>query len=657
MKSKWSDSKLEDDMDQRVYSSRLLGSEDTLVLHGGGNTSLKHKEKDHTGREVEVLRVKASGFDLAEIDRHGFAGLRMGDLLEARKISQMADEELMDYLRKSMIDPSGPSPSVETFLHAFLPFRFVDHSHADAILSITNRKVSEEEIRKILPNVLVVPYFSPGLKLAHAVLERVAEIGDSIGGIVLMKHGLFTFGATAKESYERHIRIVSAAEDYVRENRKGMEFRKIYPEADPAYVESFLPEIRGALSKRSKKILHVDRSESALSISRSEEAEKFSRCGPATPDMLIRTKYRYLYVDDASKAVGLIGTYSKEYAEEYGKYVKDYPMHDPVPSAIIIRGYGLVTAGPDARQAEIVHDMVMHSLEVNFNASILGEYEFVSKDLAYWMEYWPLQEAKLRKAKHAKLRGSVALVSGAASGIGLEAFRKLSEKGALVVACDIDKRIGEVSDQVSSETGIKSIPFAVDLSDEAQISKMFKDIVAEVGGIDIVFNNAGILKSAPFDEITAEDMDLHYKVNSRASFIVSREAFKIMKKQGTGGNFVFNITKNLLHPGPGMASYGSSKAFAAQLCHYIAKEGGKYGIRANIINPDKVFRGSRIWEDGVLEARAKAKGQTVEEYKTQNLLRREVLPSHVANMLLAMIDEDIFGATTDAMVPVDGGVI
>lgn len=657
MRSQWAQDTFKDDLDARVYSSRLLGENKSLVLHGGGNTSVKVEERDHTGRNVNLLRVKGSGSDLATIERTGFTGLRMDDLLMARETKEMSDETMVDYLKKSMVDPSEPSPSVESFLHAFLPFKFIDHSHSDAILSITNTMLSDDEIRRILPNVLVVPYIPPGFKLARAILGHVSAINPQIHGIVLSKHGLFTFGETARESYERHIEIVNRAENFIADRVKKERFAERYGRADAAKVESSLPLIRGMVSKVRKKVLRIDTTPQAGRISRSAEAEDFSKMGPATPDMLIRTKYDYLYVDDVENLAGLIEGFSRSYKIDYSRYVHGFPMHDPSPSIIVIRGYGIITAGISYKEAGIIHDQIMHSFEVNFNACAISRHEFISRQDAYNMEYWPLEEAKLKKSNPRQLQGTVSLVTGAASGIGLEAFRKLSENGSFVVACDIDPAIKQISEAVSVKTGVPSLPFVIDLSDEKQIRKMFNEVVKTVGGMDIVFNNAGVLKSAPFDEVELKDLDMHYRINSRASFVISQEAFRIMKTQGTGGNFVFNITKNLLHPGPGMTSYGSSKAFAAQLCHYIAKEGGKYGIRSNIVNPDKVFKGSKIWENGVLEARARAKGQTVEDYKTQNLLKREVLPEHVANMLLAMINEDIFGATTDTMVPIDGGVI
>lgn len=657
MRSQWAQDDFKDDLDARVYSSRLLGGDSTLVLHGGGNTSVKVEETDHAGRKIKVLRVKGSGSDLATMERKGFTGLRMDDLLLAEEIPEMSDQTMVDYMKKSMVDPTEPSPSVESFLHAFLPFRFIDHSHSDAILSITNAGLSDAEIMNALPGVLVVPYIPPGFKLARAMLSHVPSIDENIRGIVLRNHGLFTFGESARESYERHIEIVDSAEKFIAARVGNKKFSASHDAIGKEKVEEYIPLIRGHLSRVRKKILKIDTGEEATLIARSMEAEQFAKYGPATPDMLIRTKYDYLYVDDPGSIGSRIEDYASDYRAEYEKYVKGFPMHDPYPSIIVIRGYGIITAGISDKETNIVHDQIIHSFRVNFNASRIGKHEFISRQDAYNMEYWPLEEAKLKKFKPKQLQGTISLVSGAASGIGLEAFRKLSQNGSVVVACDIDPSIDKIASDISRETGVRSLPFIVDLSNEEDIRDMFRKVVQEAGGIDIVFNNAGVLKSAPFDEVEVKDLDLHYRVNSRASFVISQEAFRIMKVQNTGGNFVFNITKNLLHPGPGMTSYGSSKAFAAQLCHYIAKEGGKYGIRANIVNPDKVFKGSKIWENGVLEARAKAKGQTVEEYKTQNLLHREVLPEHVANILLALVDENVFGATTDSMIPIDGGVV
>lgn len=645
------------ELEERVYFSHRLGSDSSLVLHGGGNTSVKVAERDHAGREITVLRVKGSGSDLATITEKGFTGLRMDDMLAAQAIDAMTDQEMVDYMRRSMVDPSEPSPSVESFLHAFIPYKFVDHSHSDAILSITNTNLTEEQISGIIPHVLVIPYIPPGFKLARAILSRIQNMPPGTEGIILVNHGLFTFGTTGTESYDRHMKIVGLAEEFAKSKTGEAIFTRKFEEKKGKEIAEAIPRIRGLLSGYRKKILHVEDSGIGSIIALSEEAEEFSGLGPATPDMLIRTKYDYAYVADISKAEQVIRDFIETYTEDYGHYVKGFPMHDPAPSIVVIRGYGFITAGISEKEARIIRDQFVHSMKVNATARKIGGNRFISKKEAFDMEYWPLEEAKLKKFKPRFLQGSVSVVTGAASGIGLEVARKLAENGSAVVACDLDKTTPEVARSLEAETGSPVVPAVVDISDEKSVESVFADIVHRFGGVDILFNNAGVLKSSPLDRISAEELDLHYRVNSRGTFLMTRETFSILKEQGTGGNIVFNITKNLTNPGPEMLSYGSSKAFAAHIAHYVAKEGGKFGIRSNIINPDKIFRGSKIWENGVLESRAKAKGQTVEQYKTQNLLRREVLPDHVANVVLALVNEDIFGATTDAMIPVDGGII
>ena len=651
-----SDGSRSETMVDLVKYSRKLGSNENLVLHGGGNTSAKTHEVDHTGRNLKVLRVKGSGSDLSAIEESGFTGLRLDDLAAAEKIESMTDVAMADYLRKSMVDPSESSPSVESFLHAFIPYTFVMHSHADAILSITNTDLSADDVRDILGNVIVLPYIAPGFTLARAILSLGREAIGKVDGIVLSRHGLFTFSDKADEAWNKHQKIVSAADKYIGK-RVSSRFKAKFESIPEAEVEKAIPVIRGSLSRRGKKILNIDASGISREIAHSVEGQQFAAYGPATPDMLIRTKYDYLYLENLDNIQRSIEKFADQYAEDYRKYVDGYPMHDPYPSIIVIRGYGIVTAGITEREARIIHDLALHSFIVNANADAISHHEFISKQEAYNMEYWPLEEAKLKKFRPKKLQGSISLVTGAANGIGLEAFRKLSQNGSTVIACDLDGKISEISREISAQTGIASLPVVVDLSREDQIREMFREVIKTYGGLDIVFSNAGILKSDMIDDVRIEDLDLHYAVIGRASFIITQEALRIMKAQRIGGNPVYNITTNLLHPGAGMTSYGSSKAFAAHVCHYAAKEGGPFGVRANIINPDKIFRGSRIWDNGVLEARAMAKGQTVEEYKTQNLLRREVLPDHVANVLLSLIDEEAFGATTDAMIPVDGGVI
>lgn len=654
MQSLWKKPDEDDDVGVMVYSSRLLGSESDLVLHGGGNTSVKTDEIDHTGKRISVLRVKGSGSDLSAMKRSDFTGLRLNDLLAAKDLRAMDDLQMESYLKKSMTDPEEASPSVETFLHAFIPFKYVNHSHADAILSLTNTELTDAELKKILGNVVVIPYISPGFALGKAIADRADEIKSS-DGVVLRNHGLVTFSDSVRESYEKHIRIVTSAENHLDRTIIGPVFTRKFDSTEINEAK-FLPRLRGILSRNSKKILKIRTTGLAAEIALSAEGEELCRLGPPTSDMLIRTKHEFLYVDRPENIEADIEQYIKNYQEDHVKYAGSYQMHDPYPCVILVRGYGIITQSTSARESEIIMDMALHSFTINGKSLHVDKHASISKAEAYHMEYWPLQEAKLKRRGKEKLEGTVSVVTGAASGIGLEAFRELASKGSQVVAIDIDPAIGKISEEVYRESGRQNLPACIDLSDEDAIESTFKRAIREFGGIDFVFNNAGILKTAPLDEITTSEMDRVFAVNGRGTFIVTREAFRIMKEQGIGGNFVFNITKNLTNPGAEMAMYGSTKAFAAHLSHYVAKEGGKHRIRSNIINPDKVFRGSKIWEGGILQSRAKAKGQSIEEYKTQNLLGIEVLPSHVVGVMMALLDEESFGATTDAMIPVDGGI-
>ena len=643
------------EMDKRVETARKLGKDPYLVLHGGGNASLKVIENDHAGRIIKVLRVKGSGSDLAKIDEKGFTGLRMEDLLHARTIESMNDIEMMDYLKKSMVDPSQPSPSVESFLHAFIPYTYVDHSHSDHILAITNSGITREKMKDILGNVLLVEYVMPGFKLAKRVLEIADKITPDVDGIVLLNHGLFTFGESAEESYSKHVKIVERARKYLEDAIEDDLFTEKYGN-DYDFAEK-LPLLRGLLSKYQKKILLIDRSNEGKRISKSIEAEKFRNSGPATPDMLIRTKYDYLYLTGESNIEAEVKRYEARYIEEYEKYVGNYPMHDPYPTIIVVQGFGIITAARNIKECKIILDQCHHTFIVNSMADKISRQKFISRRDAFVMEYWPLEEAKLKKYVPKPLEGRICMVTGGASGIGLETVKKLAENGAVVLSIDVDDKLESLCEEISNETGSTVSPFKTDLTNPNEIREMVNKAKLRFGGVDVVFHNAGILKSEYIEEIKLETLLKHIEINSIAPFVLTQETFKIMKDQGLGGNYIFNITKNLTNPGPGMISYGSSKAFTAQLCHYVAKEGGKYGIRSNIINPDKIFKNSKIWENGVLEARAKAKGISADEYKKSNLLRREVLPEHVANVVMVLINEEIFGATTDAMIPVDGGVL
>ncbi len=641
-------------LNERVETSRRIGSDNKLVLHGGGNTSVKLNIRDHTGKEIYALFVKGSGSDLSNIDQDGFTALRMSDLLEAKNIVEMTDLEMVSYLRKCMLDPDQASPSVETFLHAFIPYRFVDHSHADFILSITNTELTDQEISDIFNGrVIILQYTPPGFDLAKSFANILKKYDLSkFDGAILRNHGLLTWGDTSEESYNRHIFITSLAEKFVRSKWAGIPQGNAREDSDELML-SLLPKIRGLLSKNKRKILNWDKSPEIIGYSELNLAKNMSSLGPATPDMLIRTKMDYLYVEDINNIEYLINSYAEKYRSEFEQYIgSNYPMHDPYPSVILIKSIGLITAGTSKKEALIIRDLALHTFRVTHSAASISKNKFISRREAFLMEYWSLEEAKLKKKKELPLQGYIGLVTGAASGIGKATFARFIEEGITTVGADISPKIKEMNQKFGSN----SLGLIMDISDEKSVKDGIRNIILNFGGIDVVFNNAGYLHPADIEDIETEDMMKHININALGTFLVTRETFRIMKIQNIGGNFVFNITKNLTNPGKGMASYGSTKAFAAQLSKYVTIEGGKYGIRSNIVNPDKIFKDSAIWDNGVLENRAKAKGISVEEYKKGNLLHIEVLPEHVANVVLELIKDNIFGATTGAMIPIDGGV-
>jgi len=640
-------------LEERVRTSRMLGSDSSLVLHGGGNTSVK-TVVSRMGKDVRALFVKSSGSDLGKAAVEGFTALDLDRLVEAQGLEEMSDEDMVLFFKASMLDPEQQQPSVETFLHAFIPFRYVDHSHADLVLAITNTDMTDEMIKDIFGgSVLVLPYIHPGFNLAKKFMEAVSgsELRNYEGAI-LRNHGLVTWGDSAEESYEKHIRLVKRAESFLSEHWKGIKEVHISKEKEEEFL-SFLPKLRGMLSRKKRKILSWNSTPEAVGLSLDERLISLREVGPATTDMLIRTKRNFLFAESLEDLSGRIEEYRKRYEEEYGKYVSGkYEMHDPYPNVLIIRGYGVVASSFTAGESRIVGDLAIHSLRVASASSSIGRNRFLPEKECFEMEYWPPQEAKLRKIQRRPLEGYIALVTGAASGIGKVTLGRFSEEGMVSVGCDIDPGVNDVAKSLGGE----ALGLTFDISDEGAVQRAYREIIRNYGGIDVVFNNAGYLKPSPLDETTLEVLKKHIDVNSIGTFLVTREAFRIMKSQGIGGVFIFNATKNVTHPGEGMMAYGSSKAFAAQLSRYVAIEGGKYGIRSNVLNPDKVFRESRIWEGGVLENRAKAKGVTVEDYKKGNLLHVEVLPEHVANVAVALVKDSIFGATTGTMIPIDGGV-
>lgn len=687
MQNLWSQSEARgmSPLETLVYATRLIGGNPKLALWGGGNTSLKLKERDFLGREVDVLRVKATGANMATIDEKGFAGVRLQDVLAFRSRDEMSDEEMVDILDRTLMEPRGPRPSVETFLHAFIPEPVVLHSHANAILALADNVKAEELVQEVFGGqVPTVGYVRPGFPLARDVAAAY-EAHPGAPGLIMLRHGLVTWGQTAEEAYRRHIDIVTRAEEAIERARSGRTVfhprsfaaPRVSREGDPAAgpkarrdaAAQLLPVLRGLVSRREPLVVRFDDSEAVLAFVDSEEAAALSQVGPVTPDHMLYTKRVacYVPVDDPGDIQGVIDAVKASvaaYEEAYRAYVEarnhqGLPMLDPAPRVILVPGIGMFTTGKSAREAGIVRDLYTAGIEVIHNATALGQYASLTVDEAFAAEYWPLELYKLSlKPKGGELAGKIGLVTGGARGIGRAIARKLLAEGAHVVVTDRDvAQLEAACKELEQEfpTRVAGVPMDVTRHDDVQ--RAFREAVLAFGGLDILVSNAGIAPTGAVIDMPLEVWERSFAVNSTGHFLVSQAAVRIMKAQGIGGAIVFNCTKNVVVPGPQFAAYSAAKAAEAQLARVLAIEHGPDKIRVNMVNPDSVF--TDLWSAEVRQDRARAYGIRVEEledyYRKQTLLRESVTPEDVANAVFFLVSE-ASAKTTGCMIPVDGGV-
>ncbi len=652
MESLWQDAaarELTDPLAQRVYTSRLLGADPTLVLHGGGNTSVKGTWKDIFGAEVPVLYVKGSGSDLATIVEKDFSPVRMDSLLKLAKLERLSDTDMVRELRLALMDPAAPNPSVEAILHAIIPHKFVDHTHADAIVTVTNTADGEARIREIYgDDVVVLPYVMPGFvlaKLCADVFPRQATARTK--GMVLMNHGIFSFGETARESYERMIELVGRAEEYLkRKSAWSLPAAKIEskPGLQPDYLRA-LAQLRHDIGKATgfPMLLRSCVDEAALAFCRRSDVAVISQQGPATPDHVIRTK-----------RLPLVGRDVAAYAEAYRAYFArndngKLTMLDPAPRVVLDPEFGLVSAGRSAKDAGIAEDIYRHTMEIIQRAEALGGWRALGEEPLFELEYWELEQAKLKKAGPPKMfSGEVALVTGAASGIGKACVDSLLARGAAVVACDINPAIESLykRDDFLGVTG--------DLSSPAAVKAAIAAAVARFGGLDMLILNAGIF---PGGKKIAELQDDEWRqvmaINLDSNLALMREWQPFLKLAPRNGRVAIIGSKNVPAPGPGAAAYSASKAALTQLARIAALEWGGDGIRVNLLHPDAVFD-TGIWTEAVLAQRAAHYGLTVEQYKRKNILRTEVTSRDVAELAAEMCGP-LFAKTTGAQLPIDGG--
>ncbi|HTO55460.1 MAG TPA: bifunctional aldolase/short-chain dehydrogenase [Myxococcota bacterium] len=689
MQSRWSDAEAGefraryaacgDALALRVYSSRLIGAEPDWVLHGGGNTSLKSRARDLFGREIDVLHVKGSGWDLAKIEPAGLPALRLEPLLALRALDALSDEDMVAEQRRALLDPNAPNPSIETLLHAFLPARFVDHSHADAILALTNQPDGRERMRALYGDrVGWVPYVMPGFALAKRAAE-IFEKDPTVEGLVLEKHGLFTFGDDAKTSYERHVALVGRARALIESQVEGRRPLNARPVVAMREWNEIAPVVRGALAEATgdpdrpwrRWVLEHRSSDEILHFAAAEQGPALAQTPPITPDHVIRTKGPYLFVERPPyaswEALGQklrdeVGAYRRRYAEYFARCCAARgvvrTMLDPTPRIVILPGIGLVAAGESRAAARIAADIAEHTLRTKIWASSLGQYEGLPELDLFDVEYWGLEQAKLGKGGTAALAGQVALVTGGAGAIGEGVARELAAAGAQVLLVDLDEQRLEAT---RGRLGPNVEACRADVTDEGDVRDAFRHAAELFGGVDLVVVNAGLARTGSLAELDLDDFRAAVEVNLTGAFLTLREGLTQLERQGSGGNVVLVSTKNVFAPGAEFGAYSASKAGAHQLGRIAALEAARFGVRVNLVNADAVFGSpenpSGLWRE-VGPARAAARGlepeQLEEFYQNRNLLHARVTPAHVGRAVLFFARQET--PTTGAVLPVDGGV-
>ncbi len=696
MKSLWNPknaAQCKDELDLLVYRSRLIGSEPKLCVWGGGNTSSKVIQKDHLGQTRRVLLVKGSGSDLKTSTRKDYPPVDLENVLHALRFQSMTDDEMVDFVSRCLLEPKAPRPSIEVLLHAFVDQKAIDHTHADAILAVTNTKNGKKIAKKIYGEELIwVPYVKPGFTLAKWVAEAYQKNPDA-KGLILEKHGLITWGEDSKMSYDLTIEMVTRAEKFLAKARAKRKYWSPQVCACLGHIQKSewlvenLPVIRKALSANQKVLLTVNDSKDAMEFVNAKDVPIVSQKGPATPDHMLRTRRIPLYLRDVipakagiqkqdsrlkhagmtkEKILSQIEAYAKEHRAYFERHKHHLPenarkMLDPYPKVILVPGLGIISSGSTLKNAQIVSEIYEHSISVMTNASCADTYDSLSEKLAFEMDYWPMELYKLSLAPpESEFSRQIGLVTGAGRGIGKAIAYKLAKNGAHVLLADIQfdkaqKAASDINEKLKAE---RAFAVAMDVTNEKSVKEGFDGLILKFGGIDFLVSNAGLAHVAAIDQLALQDWEKSFAVNARGHFLVAREAMRIMKRQGMGGSILFVVTKNVPAPGKDFGAYSASKAAQAQLARVLAIEGAEFGIRVNMINPDGVFEDSGLWEK-IIPSRAKSYGIPADKlpdyYKNRNLMKTAVLPEDVAEAASFLISSKS-AKTTGAVLPVDGGV-
>ena len=644
-----------DPVEACAHFSRLIGADSNLVLHGGGNSSVKAVRPDITGEDREAIFVKGSGWDMGSLEVPGLTPLDLPRLTQLLELGELSDVDMMRELSAAKLDPGSPNPSVETLLHAFIPFRAVQHSHADVIVTLTNlagMNTPDEVVRDIFGDeVIVIPYVMPGFDLAQEVRENwTSQFHDGTQGMVLLNHGLFTFGNDSQTAYEMHMQLIKKAETWL-EKEAPVDSQK--ENSLPAEILlTDLARLRYQMSNVAGKPMIVRRhtDDSVAGFLQREDCKDLARRGPLTPDHIIRTKRLPMMGSNEDSLDQYVEEY-KSYVEEFRHRIRtEFTEIDPAPRIVLDPEIGMLTAGFTATDAQIAADIYHHTIPVLTRAEDhLGGYKALSAEELFDVEYWDLEQAKLRKTgTPPELNGTVALVTGAASGIGKACAEELKGRGSAVIGLDLSPEIEKVF------SGDNWIGIEADVTKTEEVASAIKTGVERFGGLDIAVVAAGIFgESSPIEDLAAEEWRRVMSVNVDSVQSLFGHIGPLLALSPVGGRVVVIGSKNVPAPGKGAAAYSASKAALQQLCRVAALEWAPNKTRVNLVHPDAVFD-TGLWSEELIKERASNYGISPEEYKKRNLLSVEVTSKAVARSAISLCTDD-FSTTTGASVPTDGG--
>ena len=679
---------------QLVARSRRLGADRSIANWGGGNTSAKAEEVDFRGRPARILWVKGSGSDLATVTEASFTGLYLDDVLPLLERERMSDSEMVDYLAHCFYEPGRPRPSIETLLHGFLPFTHVDHTHADATNYFACAEGGEKLARDCFgAELLWIAYRRPGYGLAREVAQAV-RANPQAKLVILAKHGLITWGETDEECYASTMRVIAQARAFVEEHIAlagktvfgGFRTTPLTGDERRVVAAQIAPVLRGLVSAEQRQILRFEDGEDVLAFASSQDAPRLTKIGAACPDHLVHTKpwpllVEWTPVQGHEALVASLRTGIATYVEKYRHYLEANAQQNldpdaatpvyrdanaaaaPHPRVILIPGVGMFTTGKDAMMADVSAQLYHRAIAVMRGAEACGGFISLSDAESYAVEYWPLEQYKLKMAPpEREFARHVVLVTGAAGGIGSATCRRLAQEGAHIVASDIDLAGAEqLVAYLNQHFGAgRAIAVKMDVTNEESVRTAFEQAALAFGGIDVIVNNAGLASSASITETSLAQWNKNWNVLATGYFLVAREGFRLMEAQGRGGNLVFIASKNALVAGKNAAAYSTAKAAEAHLARCLAEEGGQFGIRVNTVNPDAVLAGSRIWDSAWREARAATYGvasdQLEEVYRKRTTLGVNILPEDIAEAVAFFASPTRSVKSTGNILNVDGGV-